>query len=418
MDREHEGATGAMPPLPRATSAVGHRAPFEAVGRGGSPVNDDAGAFPDDFPAGSLSGFGSVEPPSGALSLQESLPESVTRRMATVPPPTAASSSVGDGLSVVDDDSAGGSTPSLRSYHSRSMSLSTPGGSSDAGARPGSIRSRAASRAATRSSRRASAVGAASALLAPGGGYAEDLRPKELCMFEWSGGGRTVFLVGSWDGYSDRVPMESVKTGAFRAAVEVPVGRLEFRFIVDGVAKYNPDLPTTVEESTGVRVNVRHGDDTLPPGVAGAGVDGVDGGKTHISRRRRLMSRISGLDMYSPYSMQHAVGMLIFRVCYLLMIPAGGYYFYWLIVRGGNEDAIACWAVFIVAEMLSFLSALISLFGMWKPVKRKWRSLDQLRPALPESEWPTVDVVISHYKYVLACCAHCGLLVRPLSVVP
>eukprot|EP00168_Porphyra_purpurea_P021608 TRINITY_DN96_c0_g2_i1.p1 TRINITY_DN96_c0_g2~~TRINITY_DN96_c0_g2_i1.p1 ORF type:complete len:408 (-),score=158.40 TRINITY_DN96_c0_g2_i1:1088-2311(-) len=110
------------------------------------------------------------------------------------------------------------------------------------------------------------------------------------------------------------------------------------------------------------------------------------------------MSRISGLDMYSPYSMQHAVGMLIFRVCYLMMIPAGGYYFYWLIVRGGNEDAVACWAVFIVAEMLSFLSALISLFGMWKPVKRKWRSLDELRPALPESEWPTVDVVISHYK--------------------
>eukprot|EP00172_Hildenbrandia_rubra_P003699 Plantae.Rhodophyta-Hildenbrandia_rubra.ctg6220.p1 GENE.Plantae.Rhodophyta-Hildenbrandia_rubra.ctg6220~~Plantae.Rhodophyta-Hildenbrandia_rubra.ctg6220.p1 ORF type:complete len:710 (+),score=116.14 Plantae.Rhodophyta-Hildenbrandia_rubra.ctg6220:235-2130(+) len=44
------------------------------------------------------------------------------------------------------------------------------------------------------------------------------------------------------------------------------------------------------------------------------------------------------------------------------------------------------------------MSAIIGLFGMWKPVKRKWRSLDALKPPLPEADWPTVDVVIAHYK--------------------
>ncbi|KAK1857460.1 hypothetical protein I4F81_000077 [Pyropia yezoensis] len=229
-----------------------------------------------------------------------------------------------------------------------------------------------------------------------------DLRVKELAMFEWSGGGRMVFLVGDWDGYTDRVPMESVKTGCFRAAVEVPVGRLHYKFIVDGKEKYNPDAPTVVDEATGVRVNVRHGDDTLPAGVLGAG-GAVDGGggdpsKGHPSRRRRLMSRISGLDLYSDFSVQQVVSMFLFRLFYLAMVPSGAYYFYWLIARGGNENAPANWIVFITAEMLSFVSAIISLFGMWKPVKRRWRSLDALRPALPEADWPTVDVIICHYK--------------------
>jgi len=90
--------------------------------------------------------------------------------------------------------------------------------------------------------------------------------------------------------------------------------------------------------------------------------------------------------------------MLLFRVFYVAMIPAGVYYFYWLLVRGGNELAPVCFGVFLLSEVLSFVSALISLFGMWKPVRRKWRSLDQLRPGLPDTEWPTVDICISHYK--------------------
>ncbi|KAK1867273.1 hypothetical protein I4F81_009780 [Pyropia yezoensis] len=90
--------------------------------------------------------------------------------------------------------------------------------------------------------------------------------------------------------------------------------------------------------------------------------------------------------------------MLVFRFFYLAMIPAGAFYFFWLSVRGENRQAPVCWVVLVMSEILLFVSVLISHFGLWKPIKRRWRSLDALRPALPVADWPTVDVIICHYK--------------------
>lgn len=205
-----------------------------------------------------------------------------------------------------------------------------------------------------------------------------------LSMFEWNGGGRNVFLTGSWDNYTEKIPMESVQPGQFRAAVQVPQERLEFKFVVDGKEKFNPDYPTMHTEE-GDRVNVKHSD---PDGNK----------KVHAGPVRKIVSKISGLDMYSPFHMQETISMILFRVFYILTVPAAMYYFYWLIVRGANYRARVSWCFFLVAEMLSFFSAMIGLFGMWKPVKRKWRSLDSLKPPLPEADWPTVDVCIAHYK--------------------
>lgn len=47
---------------------------------------------------------------------------------------------------------------------------------------------------------------------------------------------------------------------------------------------------------------------------------------------------------------------------------------------------------------MSLASAMIGLFSMWKPIRRKWRSLDALKPPLPEEAWPSVDLLIAHYK--------------------
>lgn len=211
--------------------------------------------------------------------------------------------------------------------------------------------------------------------------YDEDIG-KVKSMFEWNGGGRNVFLTGSWDNWEERTPMESVTPGNFRIALDVPDERIEFKFIVDGRAKFNPDYPTTHTEE-GERVNVKSTD----PDV-----------KKKAGAMRKIVSKISGLDMYSPFHIQEAISMLVFRVFYILTIPAAGYYFYWLLARGGNKDAKVSWILFFMAEVMSFLAAMIGLFGMWKPVKRKWRSLDSLKPPLPESDWPTVDIILAHFQ--------------------
>lgn len=207
--------------------------------------------------------------------------------------------------------------------------------------------------------------------------------PNVLSMFEWNGGGRNVFLTGSWDNYTEKIPMESVQPGQFRAAVQVPQERLEFKFVVDGREKYNPDYPTMHTEE-GERVNVKHND--------------PDTKKKSAGPVRKIVSKISGLDMYSPFHLQETISMIVFRLFYILTVPAAFYYFYWLSIKGGNRDAPAPWILFLLAEILSFLSAVIGLFGMWAPVNRKWRSLDSLKPPLPEADWPTVDVCIAHYK--------------------
>ncbi len=208
--------------------------------------------------------------------------------------------------------------------------------------------------------------------------------PNALSLFEWNCGGRNVYLTGSWDNFNEKIPMESIQPGNFRCTVKVPQERLEFKFIVDGVEKFNPDYPTMYTE-TGERVNVKHVD--------------PDGKKTSAGNIRKIVSKISGLDMYSPFHMQETLSMILFRVFYLLTVPAAVYYFYWLCSRGGNTLAApVSWIVFIIAEIFSFFSAMIGLFGMWKPIRRKWRSLDSLKPPLPEADWPTIDICIAHYK--------------------
>lgn len=207
--------------------------------------------------------------------------------------------------------------------------------------------------------------------------------PNVLSMFEWNGGGRNVFLTGSWDNYTEKIPMESVQPGQFRAAVQVPQERLEFKFVVDGREKYNPDYPT-VHTEEGERVNVKHVD--------------PDNKKKAAGPVRKIVSKISGLDMYSPFHLQETISMIVFRVFYILTIPAAFYYFYWLSDKGGNDDARVAWIFFVIAEMFSFISAVIGLFGMWAPVNRKWRSLDSLKPPLPEADWPSIDVCIAHFK--------------------
>ncbi len=51
-----------------------------------------------------------------------------------------------------------------------------------------------------------------------------------------------------------------------------------------------------------------------------------------------------------------------------------------------------------VAEIYSYFGGVMFLIGLWRPIVRRVKSLNQLTPPLPRSEWPTVDVFITCYN--------------------
>lgn len=179
---------------------------------------------------------------------------------------------------------------------------------------------------------------------------------KTKSIFTWNGGGSNVFITGSWDDYKEKLPMESLQKGSYRIVLPIPATeRVEYFFYVDGVKRVAKDAYSHVNEH-GEHVNAKNGDPTI---------------SHKAGRVRKILSKISGLDLYSPFQRQQLASMILFRLFYLLTFPAGVYYFYWLIGRGGNEDYPFIWLTYVVAELMSISSAIIGLFSMWSPVQRK-----------------------------------------------
>lgn len=215
--------------------------------------------------------------------------------------------------------------------------------------------------------------------------YSKSKENKTKSIFEWNGGGRNVFIQGSWDNFNEKLPMESVRPGRYRIVLPIPsTERIEYKFVVDGEEKVAQDLPR-IRNDRGMTVNVKHSDPTVST-------------QSGTGKIRKIMSKIRGLDLYSPLEGRSFASMYVFRVFYLLTIPSAGYYFYWLIFVGGNRNQPFTWIAYAIGETMSLFSAMIGLFSMWKPIRRKWRSLDALKPPLPEEAWPSVDIVIAHYK--------------------
>lgn len=67
---------------------------------------------------------------------------------------------------------------------------------------------------------------------------------------------KTVFVSGSFDGYwQKRYPMRRDARGRWTAVLELPPGRYEYQFYVDGKWRYDPAQPSA-EDSFGARNNV------------------------------------------------------------------------------------------------------------------------------------------------------------------
>lgn len=89
---------------------------------------------------------------------------------------------------------------------------------------------------------------------------------------------------------------------------------------------------------------------------------------------------------------------LLFRFLVIVNLIFGGWYLQWRIFNSVNFNALWLALPLLLAEIYSYIGGVMFFIGLWRPIIRDVKSLRQMRPALPESEWPHVDVFITCYN--------------------
>ncbi|MBD2448650.1 glycosyltransferase [Nostoc sp. FACHB-152] len=89
---------------------------------------------------------------------------------------------------------------------------------------------------------------------------------------------------------------------------------------------------------------------------------------------------------------------LLFRYIAEINLIFGLWYLQWRITHSINFDALWLSIPLLIAEIYSYFGGMMFVIGLWRPLVRQIKSLDQLTPALPKTDWPTVDVFITCYN--------------------
>ncbi len=89
---------------------------------------------------------------------------------------------------------------------------------------------------------------------------------------------------------------------------------------------------------------------------------------------------------------------LLFRYLAEINLIFGAWYLQWRITHSINVDALWLSLALLLAEIYSYLGGVMFVIGLWRPLVRQVKSLDQLMPPLPRSDWPTVDVFVACYN--------------------
>lgn len=89
---------------------------------------------------------------------------------------------------------------------------------------------------------------------------------------------------------------------------------------------------------------------------------------------------------------------LLFRYLAEINLIFGIWYLQWRISHSVNFDALWLSIPLLLAEIYSYFGGVMFVIGLWRPLVRQVKSLDQLMPALPRSDWPTVDVFVTCYN--------------------
>ncbi|MEH2160355.1 MAG: glycosyltransferase [Nostoc sp.] len=89
---------------------------------------------------------------------------------------------------------------------------------------------------------------------------------------------------------------------------------------------------------------------------------------------------------------------LLFRYLAEINLIFGIWYLQWRITHSINFDALWISIPLLIAEIYSYFGGVMFVIGLWRPLVRQVKSLDQMIPPLPRSDWPTVDVFVTCYN--------------------
>jgi cellulose synthase (UDP-forming) len=89
---------------------------------------------------------------------------------------------------------------------------------------------------------------------------------------------------------------------------------------------------------------------------------------------------------------------LLFRYLAEINIILGAWYIFWRFNHSINFNALWISIPLLLAEVYSFIGGTMFTIGLWRPLEREVRSLDQLRPSLAIKDFPTVDIFITCYN--------------------
>ncbi|MEA5467001.1 glycosyltransferase family 2 protein [Leptothoe sp. PORK10 BA2] len=89
---------------------------------------------------------------------------------------------------------------------------------------------------------------------------------------------------------------------------------------------------------------------------------------------------------------------LLFRYLVLVNLIVGAWYLQWRFTQSLNMEALWFSVPLLLAEAYMFTGGVLFLVGLWRPLERHVKSLSQLTPTLPTTDYPTVDIFITCYS--------------------
>ncbi|MHC5859868.1 glycosyltransferase [Nostoc sp.] len=89
---------------------------------------------------------------------------------------------------------------------------------------------------------------------------------------------------------------------------------------------------------------------------------------------------------------------LLFRYLAEINLIFGIWYLQWRITHSINFDALWISIPLLIAEIYSYFGGVMFVIGLWRPLVRQIKSLDQMTPPISRADWPTVDVFVTCYN--------------------
>ena len=89
---------------------------------------------------------------------------------------------------------------------------------------------------------------------------------------------------------------------------------------------------------------------------------------------------------------------LLFRYLAEVNIIVGAWYIQWRIFHSLNYGVLWLAVPLLIAEIYSYIGGVIFTIGLWRPLVREVRSFNQMLPAIPECDYPKIDLFVTCYN--------------------